>query len=261
MYKNTARLRRFEIGEWGVDVKEYLPPRLKSFCVDMFFRFMPISLICLLWKELDGYFKLRIPQKGDVVVDAGAWTGHFTIVAARLVGPHGRVVTIEPQKVMCERLENRLRRLGLKTVVTVVNAALFDRTSERRVRNRNTPGFNVFDQTSDTERTELVNLRTLDDILATLGVRQVDFIKMDIEGAELEALVGMHSTLSSMHPFLAIASYHVRDGGKTSSRVEEILRSFSYSARTGHPWHLTTWGWDNADRKAATLAESTVGGL
>src|SRR5262249_31851570 len=84
--KTKKPRQRYEIGQWGVMLKEYLPPGLKSLCVDLFFRYMPVSFICLLWKELDGYFRIRRPKEGDVVVDAGAWTGHFTLVAARLVG-------------------------------------------------------------------------------------------------------------------------------------------------------------------------------
>lgn len=246
--------RLYDFGEWGAMAKNYLPPTLKSVCSDIFFRYMPIWLICLLWKELDGYFKLRVPRRNEVVVDAGAWTGHVTVVAARLVGPGGKVVAIEPQKVMCDRLKSRLQRLGLHTV-TIVNSALFNRTSELALPAINSSGFNVFDQRLNTEKTELVTLRTLDEILSTLGVTQVDFIKMDIEGAEIEALSGMCSMLSSAHPFLAIASYHRREGATTSSRVEEILRSFNYSAKTGHPRHTTTWGWYDGNRKSGSLAE------
>jgi FkbM family methyltransferase len=234
--------------------KEHLPPGLKSLCVDLFFRYMPISAICLFWKELDGYFRIRRPKKGDVVVDAGAWTGHFTLVAARMVGKRGRVIAIEPQKLMCERLEERMRHLGMKNV-TVVNSALFDRTSKLAVPFRNDPGFNVFSAGKEAETTETVVLRTLDDILNSLNIDQVNFVKMDIEGAEIEALYGMQNTLSSMHPFVAIASYHWRDGGTTSTRVEEILRSNNYSGRTGHPWHLTTWGWVSSDRQTQVMAE------
>jgi len=257
MQKTGARPWRYELGQWGVMAKEHLPPELKSFCLDVFFRYTPIWLICMLWKEADGYFKLRTPRSGDVVVDAGAWTGHFTIIAARLVGPRGKVIAIEPQSVMCERLNSRLERLGLKNV-TVVHSALFNCTSELTVPINNSPGFNVLEQSAASVETELVTLRTLDDILAALGVKRVSFVKMDIEGVELEALLGMHATLSSMHPFVAIASYHLRDGATTSSRVEEILKTHNYSARTGHPWHLTTWGWNDVDQNSDRLAETSA---
>lgn len=254
MQEKKKRPQRYEIGEWGQRVKEYLPPVLKSLCVDLFFRYMPISAICLLWKELAGYLRIRRPKKGDVVVDAGAWTGHFTVVAARLVGRCGRVIAIEPQKLMCERLEARMRRLNLSNV-TVVNSALFDRTSDLMVPYGNDPGFSVFAPAKETGAMETVALRTLDEILSSLNVAQVNFIKMDIEGAEIEALHGMGHTLSSMRPFVAIASYHLREGVATSSRVEEILRCSDYSGRTGHPWHPTTWGWASSDSRTQVLAE------
>lgn len=242
------RPARYEFGEWGAIIKNHLPPRLRALCVDLFFRFAPVSAICLFWKELDGYFQLSRPGKGDVVVDAGAWTGHFTVVAARLVGPRGRVIAIEPQKLMCERMEALKRRLRLSNVV-VVNSALFDRSVELKVAATNDPGFTVFTPGAGTGPAETVTLRTLDDILSSLAIQRVDFVKMDIEGAEIEALCGMRETLSALRPFVAIASYHVREGATTSFRVEEILKDCGYCSRTGHRWHLTTWGWVQSESR------------
>jgi FkbM family methyltransferase len=210
--------------------------------LDAFFMYTPVFLIRLLWKEMDGYFKFNIPRRNEVVIDAGAWTGHFSLVAARLVGPKGKVVAIEPQKAMCDRLTQRFQRLGLKNI-TVVNVGLFDRTSELAVSKNPSPGFNVFEVVTQDKDSEKVSLRTLDETLAALGIQQVHFIKMDIEGAELEALAGARSLLSKMHPSIAIASYHLREGATTSSRVEKILSRFNYTVQTGHPIHLTTWGW------------------
>jgi FkbM family methyltransferase len=258
LQKKIARPKNYGLGEWGATVKDHLPPQLRTFFVDVFFRYMPITVIRLLWKEVAGYFRLKTPTSGEVVVDAGAWTGHFTVIAARLVGPTGKVIAIEPQKIMCDRLKSRLRRLGLNNV-TVVNSALFDSVSELSVPSRNDSGFNVLRKADVNEKADVVTLRPLDDILSSLNVRQVNFIKMDIEGAELEALSGMHTTLSSTHPFLAIASYHYRDGIKTCSRVEEILKGLDYSAKTGHRWHLTTWGWPNDDENTTTLATMVRG--
>src|SRR5260370_8812208 len=180
MQRKPARPKNYGLGEWGATVKDHLPPRVRTLCVDIFFRYMPILVIRLLWKEVAGYFKLKTPNSGEVVVDAGAWTGHFTVIAARLVGPKGRVVAIEPQKIMCERLTTRLRRLGLKNV-TVVNSALFDSVSELSVPSRNDSGFDVLRKADCTEKADVVTLRPLNDILDSLHIRQGDFIKMDIE--------------------------------------------------------------------------------
>jgi FkbM family methyltransferase len=238
---STRRPLRYDVGEWVVVFKKHLPLGLRTWCVDVFVRRAPIWVIRFLWKELDGYFRLKTPKPGDVVVDAGAWTGHFTVIAARLVGRTGRVIAIEPQKVMCERLRKRLDRMGFRTV-TVVEAALFDRASEVAVSKATSSAFDVLNAAPATPGANSVKLRSLDEILENLGMGRVDFIKMDIEGAELEALAGMSRVLSSIRPSVAIASYHVREGSITGPRVEAILKRFGYSTQTGHRWHLTTWG-------------------
>lgn len=237
----ARRPLHFEFGERVVALKQYLPRGLRSLGVDLFVRYAPIRTIRFLWKELDGYFKLETPKPGDVVIDAGAWTGHFTVIAARIVGRGGRVISIEPQKVMCERLRARLSGMGFQNV-TVVEAALFNRASQVAPSETASSGFTVLQAAAPPAGTAGVKLRKLDDIIEELGINKVDFIKMDIEGAELEALAGMSHVLSTTRPFLAIASYHVREGSMTASRVESILTRFGYSARTGHRWHLTTWG-------------------
>ncbi len=225
--ESVAAIRplRYELGEWVVVLKKHVPPRLRTWCVDVFVRYAPIWVIRFLWKELAGYFRLKTPRHGDVVIDAGAWTGPFTVIAARLIGRSGRVIAIEPQKVMCERLQARLQRMGFGTV-TVVKAALFDHAGEVAVSKATSSAFDVLNAAPAAPGADAVSLRTLDEILQNLGIGTIDFIKMDIEGAELEALAGMNHVLSSMRPFVAIASYHVRDGSTTSSRVEAILAAF-----------------------------------
>ena len=50
---------------------------------------------CLL--ELEGYTKEYTPKEGDIVIDAGAFQGNFTVYAAKLVGPNGLVIAFEPE--------------------------------------------------------------------------------------------------------------------------------------------------------------------
>jgi hypothetical protein len=57
-------------------------------------------------------------------------------------------------------------------------------------------------------------LTTIDKLVSELKLERVDFIKMDIEGAEPKALAGAHDTLAKYHPRLSISAYHKPDHPK-----------------------------------------------
>jgi hypothetical protein len=69
----------------------------------------------------------------------------------------------------------------------------------------------------------------------------VDYIKMDIEGAEIEALEGAARMMSTLKPTFAIASYHKRDGRPTAETLEKLFNELGYRTETGFPSHLTTY--------------------
>lgn len=137
------------------------------------------------------YFLRRYtPQPGDTVVDVGAGTGEEALIFSRMVGPAGRVVAVEahPRTFAClERTiaENRLDN------VTAVAAAASDTEGTLR----------ISDSASHISNTVLgggglaVEGKPLDAILPALGVATVDFLKMNIEGAERLAIDGMHETV------------------------------------------------------------------
>jgi hypothetical protein len=77
---------------------------------------------------------------------------------------------------------------------------------------------------------------------------RIDFIKMDVEGAEIEALKGSMNTLKEFDVNLAIASYHEVDGKKTSHEVEKLLSEYGYEAKTSFPMHLTTFGFKKSNQ-------------
>ena len=83
---------------------------------------------------------------------------------------------------------------------------------------------------------------TIDDLANQLELTRLDMIKMDIEGAELEALEGCSDVIEQFSPSLAIASYHYRKKEQTYYKVERYLRRKGYCVKTFFPPHLTTCG-------------------
>ena len=154
----------------------------------------------------DGSYEFR---KGDVVVDAGARIGTFSAKASLAVGDEGKVIAIEPEPHNYDYLLKNIEVNKWKNVVAVRKMLW----SKKRELNLHLSGYNA---AHSAYRNEFYNCMggsiaveadTLDSILDALGIGAVDFIKMDIEGSEIEALKGMNKTLLS-DVQMAIAAYH-----------------------------------------------------
>ncbi len=166
------------------------------------------------------------PKKKDIVIDAGASPGDFTIYASKLVGGKGKVICFEPDINGFKLLLNNIELNKLKNVIAI-NKGLW---SKERTLNFGS---------------QKINVVTLDSELKKLGVDRVDFIKMDIEGAEIESIKGCKDTLKKNMPNLAIASYHVVNGKKTSIDLEKMLNRINYKTITEYPPHPTTFAFPN----------------
>jgi FkbM family methyltransferase len=143
----------------------------------------------------------------DVVVEIGAHMGISTLETARAVGEAGRVIAVEPDPRNFEILQRNVRVLGYGNVVTV-NVAL---SGARGVATLYLSGRSlghslVFKSGSD--HSISVKVSTLDDLLEELGVRKVNLIRIDVEGAELEVLRGSIDVLTGSTGLRLIIDTH-----------------------------------------------------
>lgn len=204
---------------------------------------LPIWFIRRIPCSYSTYLSCYLPRKGDVVLDCGAHIGNCAILFSRLVGKEGLVIAAEPLDKAFHVLQERVRRLGLENVLTVNKGVWNESTtqalwvSESTLSNRLVPREEA---ESSTETTDVIDCVTIDDLVDSLKIKQLDYIKMDIEGAEIEALVGSDNTIKTFMPNFAIASYHKRDGHKTAPLLEKFLTEKGYVVRTFFPPHLTT---------------------
>ncbi|UCG69090.1 MAG: FkbM family methyltransferase [Thermoplasmata archaeon] len=190
---------------------------------------------------IPGYFRYYQFKRDDVIIDAGAYPGVFAIIAAKLVGENGKVFAFEPDKKNCEELQRNIKRNQISNI-TIIQKGLWSRNTELQF--KTTGGDSSTLMTNDHKGNAItsVNVTTLDDFVKEYSLNRINFIKMDIEGAEIEALKGSANTLREFDVNLAIASYHEVDGKKTSHKVERLLREYGYDAKTNYPMHFTTYG-------------------
>lgn len=141
---------------------------------------------------------------GDVFIDAGACVGLYTAVAARLVGPTGKVVAFEPAEVTYPILE-RNAQLNAEGNVTTVQAALSDTVGTAEL--FHVMGASLYSLGSGghhDEGSEQVATTTVDAVARQLGLPKVDCIKMDVEGAEAMVLRGAAQVVEAFRPTILL---------------------------------------------------------
>lgn len=139
----------------------------------------------------------RLLRPGDVFVDAGANVGFYTLLASRLVGPTGRVLAIEMMPATAAILRQHVA-INDCTNVEIVEKALSDRAGETimaRVPAGKHGQATVADfaHAYDTFEEHEVETTTLDEVCG--GRDRIALLKLDLEGAELQATAGARSTL------------------------------------------------------------------
>ena len=164
-----------------------------------------------------------LPKEGDTIVDVGAGTGWETLFFSRSVGISGRVISIEahPKVFRClskMRAENRLEN------VTLVQAAVADQEGEVQL-----------SDSPEHEANSIVGLvsgipvacTTLDYIFRSLELSRVDFLKMNIEGAERLALSGMGEMLrKTKNVCIACHDFLADEGGRDELRTRADVIAF-----------------------------------
>ena len=129
------------------------------------------------------------PKDGDVIVDVGAGYGWEALYYARKVGPSGRVIAIEAHPGLAAMLERSVQLNGFDQV-TCLNYAVAEKRGTLFI--EDDLAHHLGNAVIGTEEAGLpVEAISLDELAGQLGLGRIDFIKMNIEGAERLAIEGM----------------------------------------------------------------------
>jgi FkbM family methyltransferase len=144
-------------------------------------------------------------QPGDYVIDAGACFGDTALGFAAAAGAEGRVYAFDIMPLHMQIIRaNLAANPALAGRIEVTEAALADRSDQALYIHGEGPSALVNDKPSERK----VQVATIDEFAEERRLPRIDFIKMDIEGAELDALRGAEQTLRRWRPKLAISLYH-----------------------------------------------------
>ncbi len=163
-------------------------------------------------------------QPGDVVLDCGASDGDFTREALRAGAKLVVSIEVSPSSVECLR-RNLAQEIADNRVI-VYPKGVWDKDDSLtlNVDDTNFAANSVVMRYGSLHPQVKVPLTTIDKIVTELKLPKVDFIKMDVEGAEIPAIHGAHDTIGRYKPRLAIATEHKPDDEFSIPAAIEGLR-------------------------------------
>ena len=204
----------------------------------------------------DRAFFARHIQHGMRVVEAGANLGVFTLQFSKLAGEEGKVFAFEPDPVLHAAFLKNLKRNDARNVVPIP-CALGARSARLALKGF---GLNSGDNRLCADPSEAgaipVDVVTMDDALA--GER-IDFVKLDVQGWELEALRGMSRILAenpAVRLFVEFWPYGLRRAGSTPLDLVAFLQEnhFKLTTAGGQPFTAEDAArWDDGSKKFTDL--------
>jgi FkbM family methyltransferase len=182
----------------------------------------------------DDIIKRFTPKEGDIVIDIGAHIGLYTIISSKRVGAQGKVVAIEADPENFEMLNSNIKLNQLTNVIPLNYAVYSKETKIKLYLPSGESGFTKYNTImpnwiNTQEKFVEVNANTLDYLLQLNKIRQeeVNWIKIDVEGAEFEVLKGATNVLSKSKDVAILMELH-GPPHIYRPKVEELVNLYNF---------------------------------
>jgi len=198
------------------------------------------------WRIHEPFFTsqfFRRISRGMVVVDIGSNIGYYAVHEAKLVGPQGIVIAVEPQPHIYKALLASFRANGLENYVAVKRAVTRARGSVGFIVSRysNWSRIGLGLGTTDMLHRIVVEACSVDELVGELNLKRVDLVRMDVEGHEEEILEGAWNTIERFRPIICMELHVSILGLKKSIDLLARLMARGYKIQFAAPrlidWH------------------------
>lgn len=193
------------------------------------------------------WFKVLDIEEGETVLDIGANVGEFTLQALTKMGPRGRIICIEPGREALERLHEWTKNIDN---IKVIEGALSDKRCISKLYHDpdNIGEHTIIPSTikrydKEPSGYEMVQTYTLDQLVKELCLDTIDFMKMDVEGSEIDILKSSSYTLPKIRKIIIEGNHTLhKEEEETAYRVLRILKNFNFSTKheKDNNW---VWAW------------------
>jgi protein O-GlcNAc transferase len=178
------------------------------------------------WFESEILFVRSIISNGDYVIDIGANYGVYTLSAAKIIGPHGKVFAFEPAKktayTLLKSIEiNKFNNIDLKTL------GLSNKVGSARLSlNENSELNSLIEMNANPASSEIVSISTLDECMDSFNWKEeIAFVKIDAEGEEKNIIKGGRRFFNSKSP---LVMFEIKDGLRLHLELIEEFQSIGY---------------------------------
>jgi FkbM family methyltransferase len=178
------------------------------------------------------------PAVGNIVIDVGAHVGRYSILGSKLVGKSGKVIAVEAHPGNFQLLKRNLQLNNSENNVITFNCAAYCKdTPQLRLflagEERGNTLFNtVMESRYATEKFVSVPALKLDSIVQHLGIQahEINWIKIDVEGAEYEVLQGAQNILSNSRDISVLIEIHnLQENTNLYNPIIDMLRKCKFS--------------------------------
>jgi len=173
-----------------------------------------------------------VPEPGDIVLDIGAYVGEASLWFSSLIGPKGIVYAFEPEPSAFQGLQHNLEANNIANVIPV-NMALSDKEGSGTL--SGSSGASVL---TDSKNGVTTKVTTVDKFVEREQLKKVNFLKMDVEGYELNVLTGASQTIQLFKPKLAVCVYHK---GNDLITIPQFIKSINPSYKLYLRQCTPTW--------------------
>jgi len=179
----------------------------------------------------DGFLQYghNLLDKSDVVIDGGANQGIYSCLMSKNTGETGRVISVEPLETPLKMLTENIKINNFKNI-KIIRCGLSNKNIIGKIYyNKNEFGQatllpNPINLTSDTEY-QYIKLQTIDTLVKRLKLDKVNFIKLDLQNAELIALEGAVKTIKNFKP-----GFYLECNKKKFKEIKNRLDKYKYSS-------------------------------
>lgn len=168
-------------------------------------------------------------NSGMTFVDVGTNKGYFALLAARIVGKTGLVISFEPEPTNCKWIRRSIELNGYNNI-NLYQLALGDENEQTKLFLGKKSGWHSLRPSLPNSTGAFIEVqkRTLDSIVEEIDHRRIDVIKIDVEGAEQDVLRGAFKTLSTNRSIVLFMDLHPQFGIDLAE-VYDFLKDLDFS--------------------------------